>query len=252
MRIKVRMTVDKDIIFPIAYSHLIQKLIYNILEDNYSSRLHDGGYKYKNKKFKLFNYSKMMIENKTIEKGKIIIHKGRVELTISSIDEIFIMKIIDALLSIKRLEFNEGTFNIDSIYSKKQLNSGKIKVLTISPVVVTKPGNFEKTEFYTPDDREFIESLKNNIISKYNAFYKKAYSGRFNISISDRSKVRKKIDKYKNWIYEGYLSGFVIEGENDIVNLAYSTGLGSKNSQGFGCVELFRDVNNLRDYRRIY
>ncbi|URZ03980.1 CRISPR-associated endoribonuclease Cas6 [Clostridium felsineum] len=252
MRIKVQMLVEKDIKFPIAYNHLIQKAIYNILEDNYALKLHDGGYRDGNKKFKLFNYSKMMIENKTIEKGYIIIHEGQVEITISSADEIFIMKIIDALLEVKRLQFNEGVFNIAAIYSKKQLHSDKIEVITISPVVVTKPGDLKKTEFYTPEDTEFIESLKSNMLSKYRAFYNENYEGKLNIAITDKSKVKKKIDKYKNWIYEGYLSGFLIEGDQDIVNLAYSAGLGSKNAQGFGCIELFKDLNNLRNYRRIF
>jgi CRISPR-associated endoribonuclease Cas6 len=72
-----------------------------------------------------------------------------------------------------------------------------------------------------------------------------------NVGLLDKSKVTKKIDKYKNWVYEGYLAGFFIEGDSDIIDIAYSCGLGSKNSQGFGCIELLKDINSLKDYRRI-
>ncbi|MDU1322319.1 MAG: CRISPR-associated endoribonuclease Cas6 [Clostridium botulinum] len=251
MRIKVCMSADEEITLPIAYNHIIQKSIYNILDNEYASKLHDSGYRYKNKIFKLFNFSKLIVQNKTINNGKITIHKGKVELIICSIDESFIFKIISALIKHKCLKFKEGVLEIDEIYSKKQLNRERAVVLTISPVVVVKPTIESRTEFYNPRDKEFLISIKNNIIAKYNSFYNEEYKGILNISILDENNIRKKIDKYKKWIYEGYLGGFIIEGDTEIVELAYSCGLGSKNSQGFGCIETFKDLNGIKNYSRM-
>lgn len=251
MRIKVSMSVDKDIILPIAYNHIIQKAIYNILDDEYAAKLHDSGYVYKNKIFKLFNFSKLIIQNKTIKNNKIIIHKGKVELIISSIDESFIFKIISSFIKYKCLKFKEGILKIDTIYSKKQLNTKRIVVFSISPVIVVKPTRGSKTEFYNPTNDEFIDSIKNNIIAKYSAFYKEEYHGILNINILDKDNIKKRIDKYKNWVYEGYIGGFIIEGDVNIIELAYSCGIGSKNSQGFGCIETFDDLNSNKNYKKI-
>lgn len=251
MRIKVCMLAEDDITLPIAYNHIIQKLIYSILDDEYAAKLHNSGYKYKNKVFKLFNFSKLKIENKNIKNNRITIQKGKVELIISSIDETFIFKIISALMTHGSLEFKEGKLKVTEIYSKKQLNRKRAVVLTKSPVVVVKPTRESRTRFYNPKDAEFLSSIKNNIIAKYNSFYNEEYKGTLNVKILDENNIRKKIDKYKNWVYEGYLGGFIIEGDVNIVELAYSSGLGSKNSQGFGCIETFKDFNSLKNYRRI-
>lgn len=251
MRIKVCMLAEEDITLPIAYNHIIQKSIYNILDEDYASKLHDLGYKYKNKVFKLFNFSKFEIENKRIQNNKITIQKGKVDIIISSIDEAFIFKIISAFIEHKCLIFREGILKVNEIYSKKQLNRERVVVLTKSPVVVVKPTRESRTKFYNPQDKEFLNSIKNNIIAKYNSFYNEEYKGSLNIEILDENNIRKTIDKYKSWVYEGYLGGFIIEGDIKIVELAYSCGLGSKNSQGFGCVETFKDFNNIKNYRRI-
>lgn len=252
MRIKVCMSAEEDITLPIAYNHIIQKSIYNILDSEYASKLHDLGYKYKNKIFKLFNFSKLEIQNKIIKNNKITIQSGKVELIISSIDEEFIFKIISGFIEHKCLKFKEGILKVNEVYSKKQLNRERAVVLTVSPVVVVKPTRESRTEFYSPKDKEFLSSIKNNIIAKYISFYNEEYKGVLNIEILDENNIRKKIDKYKNWIYEGYLGGFIIEGDTKIVELAYSCGLGSKNSQGFGCIETFIDHNNMKNYKKIF
>lgn len=252
MRIKICMIANEDLKLPIAYNHIIQKAIYRILDEDYATKVHDGGYNYKGKIFKLFNFSKLVIENKSIVNNNIIIHKGKVELTISSVDEIFIFNIISALIKESELKFNEGRLIIESIYSKKQLNRTRVSVLTTSPVVVTKSESGKFTKFHNPNEREFINSIENNLKFKYEAFFKEKYKGKLEVKILDINKIRKKIDRYKNWIYEGYVGGFIIEGDKEMVELAYSCGLGSKNSQGFGAIETFKDLNNLCNYSRIF
>nr|WP_278337321.1 CRISPR-associated endoribonuclease Cas6 [Clostridium cochlearium] len=92
----------------------------------------------------------------------------------------------------KCLKFKEGILKVNEIYSKKQLNKERIAVLTISPVVVVKPIRKSRMEFYNPKDNEFLNSIKNNIIAKYNSFYNEEYKGIMNISILDENNIRKK------------------------------------------------------------
>jgi len=43
---------------------------------------------------------------------------------------------------------------------------------------------------------------------------------------------------YKGTLIKGYSGRFVLEGDQNLIELALSSGLGSKNSQGFGYIKL--------------
>jgi len=43
---------------------------------------------------------------------------------------------------------------------------------------------------------------------------------------------------YKNTIIKGYSGKMVVTGPIELLQMAVDAGLGSKNGQGFGCVEL--------------
>jgi len=50
--------------------------------------------------------------------------------------------------------------------------------------------------------------------------------------------VRRNIVKYKDFYVKGYTCRLELEGPRELLQLALDAGIGSKNSQGFGCVEL--------------
>lgn len=51
------------------------------------------------------------------------------------------------------------------------------------------------------------------------------------------------IIKYKGTVIKGYSGDFILKGNPELIKLAYDTGLGSKNSQGFGCIEVMWKAN---------
>lgn len=46
---------------------------------------------------------------------------------------------------------------------------------------------------------------------------------------------------YKGTVIKAWEGTFRLLGPQELVELAYDTGLGAKNSQGFGCFELLKD-----------
>lgn len=48
--------------------------------------------------------------------------------------------------------------------------------------------------------------------------------------------------QYKNRKLDGWITVLKLEGDYEILKIAYDTGLGSKNSAGFGCIELVDKV----------
>lgn len=88
-------------------------------------------------------------------------------------------------------------------------------------------------------ENEFEQLIRDNLIKKYIAFY--------NIEPSDTSfklvpiknkNLKENIILYKGIVIKGWSGEFDIEGSEELIKIAYDAGLGSKNSQGFGCIEL--------------
>lgn len=251
MRLKIIFEAKSDLLLPIHYNHIIQKVIYDLLDGKYAAFLHNEGFSFGGKRFQLFTFSRLVIENKDVYKEAIRIKPGKVYLTVSSIDERFIFSIIDGLLKEKVINLQEGKLYLQNIFARKNLITKKFVGLTISPVVVTRGNTNKSIDFYNPYDKEFLEIIKNNLKLKYAAYYKKEYNDELNVKFLDKNNVKKIVAKYKKWPYEGYLGGFVIEGNTEIVDVAYSCGIGNKNAQGFGCLELISEINKFDNYLKI-
>ncbi|WP_058486191.1 CRISPR-associated endoribonuclease Cas6 [Defluviitalea phaphyphila] len=251
MRLKIVFDVKEDIGLPLHYNHIIQKNIYDILEPVYSKFLHEEGYKYKKRNFKLFTFSKLVIPNKKVMKDIINIKKGKVFLTISTIDERFIFAFINGIINRRYFNFREGKMDIEKVYARKDFKRRKIVGLTISPVVLKKYIENGQDIFYDIKDPLFTEKMKENLLKKYKAYYNHDYKGNLEVKILDYKKTKKVVDFYKKYPYEGFLGGFIIIGNPEIIDIAYSCGLGNKNSQGFGCIELINEINKWDNYIRV-
>lgn len=53
-------------------------------------------------------------------------------------------------------------------------------------------------------------------------------------NISPIGRFNERIVKYKDFIIKGYTGKFELKGSKELMEIAFCTGLGSKNSQGFG------------------
>jgi CRISPR-associated endoribonuclease Cas6 len=251
MRLKIIFEAKSDLLLTIHYNHIIQKVIYDLLDEKYASFLHNEGFSFGGKRFQLFTFSRLVIESKDVYKEAIRIKPGKVYLTVSSIDERFIFSIIDGLLKEKVINLQEGKLYLQNIFARKNLVAKKFVGLTISPVVVAKGNTSKPIEFYTPGERKFLEVIEDNLKFKYASYYGEEYSGKLSVKFLDETNIKRVVAKYKKWPYEGYLGGFIIEGNDKIVDVAYSCGIGNKNAQGFGCLELISDINKFDNYLKI-
>lgn len=252
MRLRIEFYAEDKISLPLHYNHIIQRNIYELLDETYGGFLHDEGYKYEKRSFKLFAFSKLAVENKEILKDRIIIKEGKVSLTVSSIDERFIFSLTDGIISKRKFVFNEGQLNVKSLYARKEIKSSKMVALTISPVIVTATDELGKIYGVSAFDDNFIKLLKENLYKKYAAFYNEKFEGSIEIDYLDKGRIKRVVDFYKRYPYDAYLAGFIIKGDKDILDIAYSCGLGNKNSQGFGCIERIDEINSLENYLKVF
>lgn len=112
------------------------------------------------------------------------------------------------------------------------------KIRMLSPVTVYSTLNTGRTIYFAPYNHDFRRIIKENLLKKYKAFYKEDITDiDFELyTLSD--KYQKVITKYEGFIIEGWMGDFILKGSEEIIKLAYDTGIGAKNSQGFGCFEL--------------
>ena len=235
MRLLLTFSPTSEFSYDCIDKHTIQGLIYSLLGDSEYGAYHDL------KRFKFFTFSDIFpIGDFTIAENK--------NLLISSPDPRFIRSIEDGLKGRDTLKL--GNYSV-WIKGYRIINLGLMnRFISASPIVLYKDN---KSNLYFSFERDknldfFLERLKENAIKKYNAFYSTDFTLKENIF--DRLKFRKEVavklrKKNEEFIIIGsvwkLLEKFKISGENrKFYRFIMDSGLGEKNSLGFGFINPMR------------
>lgn len=226
---------------PIHYNNIVQGFIYkNISDDSFREFLHEKGFEYEKRTFKLFTFSDLMGRYDFNRQDKTITFKNEVSLVIGSIVDDFTNDFINSCLKSNDLRLKGQKIKLKGVeIDNDNIENESIVVKTLSPVVTYSTVNIEgskKTIYYSPNDTLFSKQIKRNLIKKAEAIGYNDYKDRFNIYPLDEKKMRKRITKYKGLIINGWNGLLKIEGDKTLIKIALSCGIGAKNSQGFGCI----------------
>ncbi|MEM4658075.1 MAG: CRISPR-associated endoribonuclease Cas6 [Candidatus Methanosuratincola sp.] len=234
---------DKPLTVPITYNHLIQGLLYNSITHALADILHNMGFAYERRRFKLFTFSRIL-GNYEIDKEKgSIIFTSPFRIVVSSLSKEFIEQITEELLRRESIIINSQRTHLDSAeLSEHPIKQRSIRIRMLSPVTIystlsAKDGR-RKTYYYAPFEREFSRLTSENAAKKYKAFYKKNSVGELSIVPLDVDKGNEKIVTYKNTVIKGWTGIYELSGDPGLMKVVYDAGLGGKNSQGFGCFEI--------------
>jgi len=237
---------------PLHYNYCVQSFIYRHISQHLASFLHNKGYRYEKRSFKLFTFSRIFGKYK-IEKETIIFNFP-FKFYISSPVEDFVQEFAETLARSKEVSIANNHLFISSIevhFSPNFTSPVLIKMLspiTIYSTLLTSNGK-KKTYFYSPFEDEFSKLIQKNILKKYISFYqKKPSSEKFKISPVQVNKNSKKLVKYtpKNSPYtliKGWMGEYKLEGNPELISFAYDAGIGAKNSQGFGMFEIIQALD---------
>jgi len=245
MRINILLEYLKEnISLPLHYNYLLQSFIYHHISKNMADFLHNGGYKFGKRKFKLFTFSRLM--GKFCINREKITFSGPIHFHISSPIEEFIQEFAETLARVPQINLSENPFMVSSIevhFKPKISDSVNIKMLsplTIYSTLYLADGR-KKTYYYSPFEKEFSILTAKNIFKKYNALYgKEPHSYNFSIEPLKINKQSEKIIKYKSTIIKAWTGTYNLKGNPELISLAYDAGLGSKNPQGFGMFEILK------------
>ena len=126
------------------------------------------------------------------------------------------------------------------------INSESIKTKAISPIEVhstlSKGDGKKKTYYYTPFEKEFPELINLNIKKKWKAFHKEDCTFDLNIKPLFSGNKFERIQYFGagefSTLVKAWAGFYRLEGQTEILKFAIDAGLGSRNSQGFGMVEV--------------
>ncbi|AMM41229.1 CRISPR-associated protein Cas6 [Candidatus Desulfofervidus auxilii] len=242
MRIEINLSAETPLILPKSHNHLLQGFIYSLLDPLLRKRLHKEGYPYEKRRFKLFTFSRLL--------GKVKMFKEYfqfnppLKLIISSPKDEILQSLAEGLLKSPEVILSKNTVYIDSInVAARSSFNHKVTIKMLSPITIRSTlygaDGSKKSYYYSPFEKEFCRLIKENLRKKYKIVFNKNLGHDFEFSIKPQ-KVPPSCEKiiiYKGTVIKAWMGIYEIKGNPEVIALSYDTGLGAKNSQGFGCWE---------------
>jgi CRISPR-associated endoribonuclease Cas6 len=248
LRIKVTLISQEKVSLPKSYNHILQGFIYRHLLDPVLRKfLHNQGFTYEKRKFKLFTFSRLLGKFNCLEDGFEFIPP--VELIISSPKNEILQSLVEGFFKKEEILLDKNRVFIESISLMPKINFDKeVIIKMLSPVTVystlQKSDGSKKTYYYSPFEEEFNKMIRENLRKKYEAnFLEKPDDFDFEISPFKVKPQDEKIIIYdkksksqsKPTVIKAWMGLYKLKGEPNLIQLSYDCGLGSKNSLGFGC-----------------
>lgn len=243
MKLKLSFISEKNVILPMSYNHLLQALIYNLLDRNFAAWLHEKGFHYENRSFKLFCFSRILEKANMDRSNKAFIFPSQISFVLSSPVEQILEQFARNSVSRERFRLgnNELGLHAVEILPQPSITEEKIRIETMSPIEVhstlEKKDGGKKTYYYAPSEREFSELINANLQKKWHALYREDCREELAIYPVRKEFLKKSILKYKDFVVQGWSGHFWLEGKPLFLRFALDAGIGSKNSQGFGSCE---------------
>lgn len=234
----------KNLVLPIQYNHIVQAMIYNSVDADLGQFLHEKGFQVEKRTFKMFAFSRLIGKYNIDKKSQKIYFEGPVTLTISSPYEEFCNSIASGLLLKQQVMLGNTQMKVQEvIFEKEVVDADEIRIITLSPIVIYstffRSDGRRYTCYFQPGEKEHGAILDNNIRKKFSAFYDKE-PPEGNMFMKSLGRTKLSVINYKSTVIKGYSGKFILSGPIPLLQMALDAGLGSKNSQGFGCIKLIK------------
>ena len=225
----------KELNLPVNYQHMLQSALYALVrnEKEEDTNYHDESALYEKRAFRLFVFGRLQGKCR-VEKGRIIF-KERISLEVRSA----IPKMLEKMSrNLEEKGLNLGKTNLEPFrihLAEKERKEDTYLLEMDSPIVAYRTLDDKQTVFYTPWDKEFYELIQDNFRRKYYACYGKEAAEELPelspVEVCEKDKV---VTKYKGFYITAWKGQYLLKGKPEYLDFLYRTGLGCRNSQGFG------------------
>lgn len=226
---------------PAQYHYPVQAGIYETLTKDVGGFFHDVGFLHKGRSFKMFAFSRLM-GTSTFDKSKGVIRfEGPATLVVSSPIPQFCSSLSTGLLhaGVFRIGMVSLTPKKSQIYEPK-VDGEVVDLKLLSPVVaystMTRHDGRKYTCYFAPGEREFQSLTETNLRKKYALLSQEEAPPVPKYEVFTKSRPKQSVLLYKGTVIKGYTCFLRLKGPAPLLQVAIDAGLGTKNSQGFGCV----------------
>ena len=236
MQFKLRFALPEPLTLPLSYHSALQGMIYYVLSDvpEFSAFLHDDGYARNRRAYKLFVFG--TLEGPYRVRDGRITFPGPLSLEVRSPAADFRRVFAGAIAQSGAVTIGERRLNVECEIRDFHIDADSVGVRMRSPLCLTRTiddGAKKKTLFLSPEDRDFPALLNENFRRKYCAAY--GIEPESDITVGEITRPRKYVTQYRRGIYiTAWYGEFRLRGSPEALDFLYQTGLGSRNSQGFG------------------
>jgi len=243
LRLTVTLAGPPAIAVPVHYNYLLQAAIYAQIEQPALRKfLHEQGFLLGRRRFKLFTFSRLLGKVRFDSRGQQFIFTPPVNLVICSPVRFIVQELGNGLLRQGHLRLGETFLEVARIATDDPVvRTSPLVFRMLSPVVAystLQSGGRRFTYYYSPFEERFEELVAENLAKKYLLIHgRPASKDGFRIRPARVSPADQKVLDYKGTVIKGWLGSYELGGDPHLLEVALHAGLGSKNSQGFGCCE---------------
>ncbi|MGM8838696.1 MULTISPECIES: CRISPR-associated endoribonuclease Cas6 [Thermus] len=217
---------------PVTYREGLQAAIYGALPPPLGPKLHDEGLLGRERPLKLFVYSRILgLDYVPEEKG--FRASGELTLYFASALEEVVQAFGEGIWAKGGLEVHGLFLRLIGLEVEPIAPQSPVTVEALAPITVYRTEG-KRTLFFNPLNREFSLLLEANLNRKAEALGLE--KGSLRVQPLGFHPRRKRLERYKGTWVEGWMGCYRLEGDAHLLRLALVSGLGSKNSQGFGFV----------------
>lgn len=242
----------ESILLPMHYNYAIQALIYRTFSPLLATKLHNQGYAYERRSFKLFTFSRILQKGEKRAYGKLLFRRGVSFYFSSAIDDI-VCDLGEGCF--KGMEFKLGEQSV--FVSKVEVLTmpvfeGKVLIRMLAPLTIYSTFESEDggkiVHYYSPGEERFSKLIEKNAIKKFYAIPNAVRSDELFLSIKPVKVSTEKnlqIVKFKDTPIESWTGIYELSGSRELIATTYEAGLGDKNSEGFGMWEVWKGGENV-------
>ena len=243
MQLTLNFDAPAPVELPVHYGPLIQGMLYHRMENpllrNY---LHEQGFQFEKRRFKLFTFSRLTgKELRFNRRERRLVLTPPLKLIVCSPIPFILQELGTGFLRQGSVRIGPARLTVKGITTAQpRVEGDRIHVSMLSPMTVystlpTADGR-KYTYYFSPFEPKFSEIVRDNLVKKHLLVHDgPPLSDFFSIKPLKVTEQDHKITRYKGFIVKGWMGTYELQGDPGLLKIALTTGLGAKNSQGYGC-----------------
>lgn len=240
MQITVHLNAS-EIVLPLAACETVQGLLYRAISQDpvYARKVHETGRSFDGRKFKLFTFGEL-VGRYTVENSRIFYSNG-VQLTVRAADPYMIQLLLQYFQKDRQVQLGDNTVTVsEALLEDTHIFGERVQVRTLSPVTVYVTEEDGRTVYFSPENPRFCEGIVSNARRKWASWRGSEDGFSLQVRTVENARYIKRATRFKTTFITAWHGPLLLEGAPQVLDFLYHTGLGSKNSQGFGMFEVKR------------